>query len=96
MKNYIYGLTIRGGKEKKERARDVKGEYDQDESRVALMGKEGKMKGALAARFSLSERDSELIYSLFPFHLITVAVFLSPFHSLSQFLRVLLVFSKMH
>lgn len=55
MKNHIYGLTIRGGKEKKARARGVKGEYDQDERREALMGEEGKMKGVLAARFSLSD-----------------------------------------
>lgn len=53
--------------------------------RAALMGKEGKMKGMLAActpiRHSLKP-DSELIYSLFPFHLITVSAIL--FHS--QFL----------
>ena len=37
-------------KERKESPSDVEGEHDQDESREALMGEEGKMKGALAAR----------------------------------------------
>lgn len=44
--------------EKKERPWDVEGEYDQDESKGALIVEEGKMKGVLAAR-SLSQTLSK-------------------------------------